>query len=251
MNFKTQLNLYTSGDIKREAKAQLAGHWTDAVLVALIPSVFAFLFFRSATDNVLISVLLDMLQAFLVTGVTFGFMNLLRNKRYKLQPFQEILAPFRTDYFKNLLFLKIWKYFFVFLWSLLLIIPGIVKAYGYSQAELIYKDYVNRTGDQPDARACLEESQKLMQGHKTDLFVLELSFIGWHILNAFTYGILSLWLTPYTTMSRVVFYENITEGSYLTGTQHGNRDSTKHSDPMAEYEEVGKDPDDFRDFEDF
>lgn len=251
MQFKTNHKLYTSAEIKREAKAQLKGHWREAVLVALVPTLFSFVFIRTAADGQSTSILVDILHDFLGAGVTFSFMNLLRRRDYVIAPLQEILAPFRSEYFINLLKLKVLKYVFVFLWMLLFIIPGIVKALAYSQAELIYKDTVDRTGKQPSARACLAESQKRMSGHKMDLFVLDLSFFGWYILNVFTFGILTLWLTPYETMSRVVFYENLTQGHYLNRGQQEVEEHLAQQQTENIYEEVGKDPDDFRDFDDF
>lgn len=253
MHFKTKPDLYTSGDIKREAKAQLTGYWGGAVILGVIPAIFSFFFLREAADSTLIGVAFDLIRDFLVTGMTFAFMNLLRHHQYVLEPLQEIVSPFRSEYFVGLLKLKLWKYLFVTLWALLFVIPGIVKAYGYSQAELIYKDTVDRTGKQPDARACIDESQKRMYGYKADLFALDLSFIGWLFVNIFTIGLLGLWLTPYMQMSRVVFYENLTNGHYLNRDDGMESETTQepHMGPINEYEEVGKDPDDFRDFEDF
>ena len=135
--------------------------------------------------------------------------------------------------------------------ELLFLIPGIIKGYAYSQAVLIYKDTVDRTGEQPSARACLDESQRLMKGHKADLFVLELSFIGWFILTVFTFGLLGLWLTPYWTMSQVVFYENLTKGQYLNDFEPKEQTNTNRQTETQNNEEVGKNPDDFRDFDDF
>lgn len=253
MKFKTKAELYTSGDIKREAKAQLLGNWGPAIVIAIIPGLFSLLFFRTSYDETLIGIVLELIRDFLVLGVTFSFMNLVRNRNYVLEPLQEILLPFQSKYFLNLLKLKLWKNLFIFLWSLLFVIPGIVKYYSYSQAELIYRDTVDRTGKQPDARACIEESQKRMDGHKADLFMLEFSFIGWYLANGLTFGILSFWLTPYIEMSRVIFYENLTKGYYLTRLHQTQTEAINETfeNPMNKYEEVGKDPDDFRDFDDF
>ena len=253
MNFKTKADLYTSGDIKREAKAQLLGNWGPAIIIAIIPGLFSILFYRTTFDESLIGVIIELIRDFLVLGVSFSFLNLLRNRNYVLEPIREILSPFQSKYFLNLLKLKLWKSLFIFLWSLLFLIPGIVKYYSYSQAELIYKDPVDRTGKQPDARACIEESQERMNGHKADLFMLEFSFLGWYLLNGLTFGIIGFWLIPYVEMSRVVFYENLTQGYYF------NRNVTNQKEVREEefnqtsnkYEEVGKDPNDFRDFEDY
>lgn len=253
MHFKTKGNLYTARDIKREAKEQLSGYWGAAIIITLIPALFNSIFIQSSADGESAGIIVNLAHDFLVTGVTFSFMNVLRNRDYTIEPLREIFAPFRSEYFINLLKLHLWRYLFIILWSLLLIIPGIVKAYGYSQAELIYKDTVDRTGKQPDARACLKESEKRMYGFKADLFALDLSFLGWIFLNILTVGILSLWLTPYMEMSRVVFYENLTKGQYLEKKEepHQMKESDDYEEPLNKHEEVGKNPDDFRDFDDF
>jgi uncharacterized membrane protein len=125
-----------------------------------------------------------------------------------------------------------------------------VKSYAYSQAELIYNDAVDRTGAQPNPRECLAESQRLMKGHKMDLFALQLSFLGWLFLSVLSLGILNLWLTPYINMSHVVFYENISKGIYL-GKIDKTAERTSPDPQLDPHEEIGKDPDDFRDFHDF
>lgn len=251
MDFKTKNHLYTSGDMKREAKAQLNGHWGQAIFMAVFPTIFYALFLRNVSEVSLWSLFLDSIRTFLIVGVSFGFMNLLRNESYQLNGLQEIVRPFRLKYFRNLLFLMFLRYVITFLWSLLFIVPGIVKSYAYSQAEYIYKDIVDRTGEQPSPGECLAESERLMKGHKMDLFVLDISFIGWGILSGLTFGILGLWLTPYMSMSRVVFYESISDGQYLDPSDEGTSPEAKDQKAAKTTEEIGKDPDDFRDFDEF
>lgn len=242
-------NINSPGDIKDGAKSLLKGRWTESVLTAIIPTIFSMLFLNNAMNGETNSFIFELLESFLVTGMTFGFMNVARNQAYILRPLDEMKAPFQAEYFKNLLFLHLWKLLFITLWSLLFVIPGIVKAYSYSQAELLYKDYVDSTGEQPDARMIIAESSRIMSGYKGALFLLDFSFFGWHILNTFTLGILGLWLTPYTAMSRVVFYEILTAGHYSNVADQSTEFSYER--PIKEDEEVGKDPNDFSDFEDF
>jgi len=259
MPFKTKQNLYSSGDIKREAKAQLKGNWKQAILLALIPVIFSIIFLSSMGQPAgnqsfgewLFDLLINMVRGFLTTGVVYTFLDFLRRQDYVIHPLQDIVQVFRGKYFSKLFLLKVIKYVFIFLWTLLLIIPGIVKELAYSQAEFIYKDIVDQTGEKPDARYCLDESQRLMKGHKTDLFVLELSFIGWYILSGLTFGLLNIWLTPYTSMSRTVFYENISEGQYSTDNRPDENQHDSKEEQRKTEEEIGKDPDDFRDFNDF
>ncbi|HIZ70486.1 MAG TPA: DUF975 family protein [Candidatus Atopostipes pullistercoris] len=259
MNFITQDVLYTSGDIKREAKAQLQGNWRSAVILALIPSLFSVFFIgTTARDPMnqtlledLVDMLLNIIHTFLLIGVSFTFLDFIRQRIEFIDPLQGLIEAFRLKYFTNLLLLKITKYLYIFLWSLLLVVPGVMKAYSYSQAEYIYKDIVDRTGVQPSAKECLQESERLMKGHRLDLFTLHLSFIGWYFLGFLTIGILFIWLNPYTTMAYTIFYENIAGSSYISDTDEEQTKNKVYRETTDPYEEIGQDPDDFRDFEDF
>ena len=99
-------------------------------------------------------------------------------------------------------------YGFTILWSLLLVIPGIIKSYSYAMTSFILKD-------EPEMKnnAAIEKSMAMMEGNKMKLFMLDLSFIGWAILCIFTLGIGLLFLQPYVAISRAAFYEDLkTEG---------------------------------------
>lgn len=93
---------------------------------------------------------------------------------------------------------------FVFLWSLLLVVPGIIKAISYSQAFYILADHPEMT-----AKEALNESKRIMDGHKMDYFVLGLSFILWFLLGTITFGIAYIYIAPYMTATQVNFYEKI------------------------------------------
>lgn len=93
---------------------------------------------------------------------------------------------------------------FVALWSMLLVIPGIIAAYRYAMAPFIL--YENPHMSASDA---INESKSLMDGRKMDLFILNLSFIGWSLLAALTLGIGYLWLNPYMSMTEACFYRSL------------------------------------------
>lgn len=92
----------------------------------------------------------------------------------------------------------------VFAWSLLFVIPGIVKMYAYSMAYYIKLDH-------PDYgwKACIDESRQLMDGHKWEKFVLDLSFLGWIIVGSLCLGVGTLWVTPYMEATNAQFYEYV------------------------------------------
>ncbi len=103
---------------------------------------------------------------------------------------------------------KVWGMFlvmlFTFLWSLLFIIPGIVKCFSYSMTPFILEEH-----PELGANEAIDHSRAMMKGHKFDLFWLILSFIGWGFLCLFTFGIGYLWLVPYMDTSISAFYEDV------------------------------------------
>ena len=91
---------------------------------------------------------------------------------------------------------------FTFLWSLLFIIPGIVKTYAYAMTYYIRLDHPEYTATQ-----AITKSREMMKGYKGKLFLLDLSFIGWIIVGALCCGVGTLWVYPYQQMARAHFYE--------------------------------------------
>ena len=100
--------------------------------------------------------------------------------------------------------LSIITYIFTFLWSLLFIIPGIIKVFSYAMAPYILADNPELT-----ANEALTKSKEIMDGHKFDLFVLQLSFFWWYILGAITFGIAYIYVVPYVSATTTNFYNSI------------------------------------------
>ncbi|MCF0174532.1 MAG: DUF975 family protein, partial [Bacteroidales bacterium] len=108
-----------------------------------------------------------------------------------------------TNYTKKVLTLLL-KSIYVFLWSLLLVIPGIIKAFSYALVPYIISENPNLSPEE-----AISQSSKMMEGHRLDLFILYLSFIGWFILAVLTAGIGFLWLCPYISAAKASFYLDI------------------------------------------
>lgn len=152
---------------------------------------------------------------------------------------------------------------FTVLWSLLFVVPGIIKAIAYSQAKYVIHDNPRLKG-----KEAIEISKRMTNGFKGDLFSMYLSFIGWYILVGLTGGILSIYVTPYVETTAAMYYENLKRYSIENGivapeafgiapvtggAQGGNGDSQSsyaagnsysanaHSDP---YKAVGINPED-------
>ena len=95
---------------------------------------------------------------------------------------------------------------YTFLWSLLLIVPGIIAALSYAMTPFILEEHPELTASEAIAR-----SKALMDGHKMDLFILNLTFLGWDILCALTANIGNLFLNPYKNAAYAVFYREISQ----------------------------------------
>ena len=106
----------------------------------------------------------------------------------------------------------LWKSLWVFLWSLLFIIPGIVKAYAYSQTEYLLLEYPELS-----VTKAMKISIQITRGHKGDLFIQDLSFIGWAILASIPMGLGWLWLTPYISMTKVNAFHGLLKDAVTGG----------------------------------
>jgi len=126
---------------------------------------------------------------------------------------------------------------FIFLWTLLLIVPGIIAAFRYSMSFYILADNPNM-----GIMEALNASKEMMRGNKWKFFCLNLSFIGWAILGALSCGIGYLWLLPYIEVTIIAFYD-IANGSLrsvrtLEGEMGYRNDSVpSDTDPITVYKE--------------
>jgi len=97
--------------------------------------------------------------------------------------------------------------FFTMLWSCLFYIPGIIKAISYSMAPYVLAENPTMT-----AREALDVSKRITKGHKGELFVLTLSFIGWGLLCMITFGWAIIWVGPYYSATMVNAYHYLNDG---------------------------------------
>ena len=106
------------------------------------------------------------------------------------------------------------KTLYCLLWSLLFIIPGIIASYSYAMTGYILAEHPELTASEAIAR-----SKEMMSGNRFRLFCLHLSFIGWAILYAFTFGIGNLWLTPYRQAAASAFYREVSGTEWKLGEE--------------------------------
>lgn len=93
---------------------------------------------------------------------------------------------------------------FCFLWALLFIIPGIVKGYAYAMCP-----YLVKRNPEMEAMDCLKQSEKIMMGHKMQLFKLDLSFLGWFIVGGLCLGVGAFWVEAWWNTARANFYDDL------------------------------------------
>ncbi len=122
----------------------------------------------------------------------------------KIEISSSLVEKFKADYLKSIKVIGLMS-IYIFLWCLLLFIPGIIKSYSYCLAP-----YISMDNDELTAEECINESMKMMNGNKWRLFLLDLSFIGWYLLAIFfTLGIGLLWVVPYHETAHILFYEDL------------------------------------------
>ncbi len=149
--------------------------------------------------------LVNMLLDFADMIVSLGFLIFLLNTvRGTGAIYANLLDGF--NYWWKIIILEVLMSLLVILWSLLLIVPGIVAAYRYSMAR-----YLLITRPELGILDCLRESKRLTYGHKKELFMLDLSFLGWYLLSIIPIiGWFQLvWVTPYRGISALLYYEQI------------------------------------------
>ena len=188
----------TNKELRAQALASLKGNWGPAILLGLIYLAISGLSSVVPGGSLVV--------AFLVTlpfsvGIYEAFRKQLVGEKVQLVEYSFDLG------FKN------WKHnvavmglstIYTFLWSLLLIVPGIIKSLSYALTPYI-------VAEQPElsANESIELSMKMMDGHKMDLFVIWLGFIVLSVLCIFTLCIGYLWLLPYMYAKMAAFYEDV------------------------------------------
>ena len=187
-------------EIRKKARETLGGgifknEWLYAMVICLCEA--AIIGILSAT----------MFGAFILSGiltcaVAYYFVNRVRG-RVAYDGLSTVIDGAKADPVGSII-TGILVSVFTALWTLLFIIPGIVKACAYSMAF-----YVKNDRPELSAKEAIDESQRLMDGFKMKFFILQLSFIGWYILGALCFGVGILWVNAYTQAANAHFYEQV------------------------------------------
>lgn len=175
---------------KEKALKLLNGNWGDAIIISLV---------YFAAMSLLSSIGAGVIVFSVTVGVcyTYTLIQASINKKFKIDDL------FKKEHFNNLvnqILASALSFLYIFLWTLCLIIPGIIKFYSYRLV-----NYISMLEPDLPAQDVLKKSEELMMGKKWDLFMFDLSFIGWMILCALTCGLGWIVLAPYKNQAEVEF----------------------------------------------
>ena len=209
--------------IKEQAKKIMKGNmwniWKGMLLIMIISSVGGFLIGKifgqkgNCTASLgeincsqitpfggIVTFLCGIIVAVLGIGLVRYLLKLIRKEKYEINDI--------FNYIKENLWLCVLTSFLVSLyttlWTILFVIPGIIAAISYSM-------WIPRLidGNYSSANEIIKDSKKMMMGHKSDYFVFILSFMGWIMLGAITFGIAYIYVLPYMSISQLLYYEEL------------------------------------------
>ena len=195
----------SASEIRSAARAALSGHWAEAAMLTFVYCIVAWAFSALVGGLEYVQQGLGTVASLLLLPLGWGYaVTFLSNARGEEDPFNvsRMFDGYRdfVRIFTTILLTQI----YILLWTLLLIIPGIIKSLSYAMTPFVLRDNPEMKNN-----AAIELSMKLMDGHKGELFWLYLTFIGWGILCILTLGIGYFWLAPYMQASMAQFYEEV------------------------------------------
>ena len=190
--------------LRYHARFQLGGGifksaWLNMLLAcAILPMATAL----SASYLLIGSIALFVVTGALQYGLARVTVNCARGYAWSVG---QTFCGFNEGFVKTLL-LNLVQTIFLFLWTLLFIIPGVIKTYSYSMAYYLQQEPGNINKEPTDL---LTESRRMMDGYKFKLFCLDFSFLGWYIVGALCFGIGTFFVVPYHQTARANFYANL------------------------------------------
>lgn len=193
----------SNAEIRALARQSLSDKWTMLALVTLLLLVIS-----GASGIPAIGFVTTI---FVFLPVNFGveqlFLRFVRGEEDNL--IEKMFDGFKC--YGRALSVELLRAVYIILWTLLLYIPGVVKSYSYAMTYYIALD-----NPELGAEECINRSMKMMNGHKMELFLLDLSFIGWILLGILTFGIGLLWVVPYMKTAHCHFYEELKASEELS-----------------------------------
>ena len=195
-------------EYRKAALELLKGNWSSVIVISVFMFILecivqtSFAFFIPAEYNGITTLVANLLLFFPLVYV-FKIHLLALSREGKKIVFSEYLTNLKKKYSRAVPVMGL-ICLYVMLWTILLVIPGIIKGYSYAMAS-----YISIDNEELSAEECVQRSIEMMKGHKMQLFLLDLSFFGWALLSILTLGIGLLWLAPYQETAHIKFYEDL------------------------------------------
>ena len=237
---------WTRAELKIRAKAAVKMYYWKMVLVALILSMIgggaSGVGSRSASDNsagsgassmfeginmqvAMIAVIIVLVVVVIALALSVFVFNVLEvgcrgffSRSMTEDPELGLIADGFTQNYWNCVKTQFLKSLFIGLWSLLFVIPGVIKAYEYRMVPYLLAEHPEMSSGEIFAR-----SKEMMQGNKWDTFVLDISFVGWVLLSGITLGILYIfWVGPYIAATDAALYHRISGKDTYGNGGYGN-----------------------------
>ena len=186
----------TNAEIRHEALSLMKGNWGTAIVIVLISSII------SGLSSMLYYIPTVFVAFPLSIGVAITFMHFVRGTQ-KLS-IESAFSVFTAEKYWKSVALALLMYVYTLLWTLLFIVPGVIKSLSYTLAPYIWADNPELTADQ-----AIEQSMKMMEGHKTDLFLIVLGIAVLSLLSGILLFIPLIWLLPYFQAVVAKFYEEV------------------------------------------
>ena len=197
---------------REKIKGNLLAIWWPLIVVVIIAGLAGWIGGIVAEHvpflGAIVSFIITIAAGILGSSYTAYLLKFVRGEN---PDFNVIIDCFKEKW-KAILITSILVAVYTALWSLLFVIPGIVKGFAYTMALLIVID-TDLSGN--DA---IKESMQMMDGYKLDYFVFTLSFIGWQLLACITFGILYIFVFPYMTVAQMIYYDKLREKKGMTSS---------------------------------
>ena len=185
-----------SSEYRRIGRNILQNNWGNAVLVCLIVELVIGTLSASGIGGVVAWFVAGGLEV----GLIAYFSKLYRNEHVEVTSMFNNFGENLVNNFIAYILVSL----YTFLWSLLFIIPGIIKSFSYAMTM-----FIKSKNPTMNAKEAITLSREMMNGNKFKLFCLTFSFIGWVILSLLTLGIGFIFLTPYINAAKIAFFEDI------------------------------------------
>lgn len=186
----------TSFEYRNRARENLKGNWGTAILVCLIVMLISVLISFIPIIGWIISLLFS---GQIIVAELIYFIKLNQKSNPKIGV---IFEGFAANWVGNFITYLVYTIYIV-LWTLLFIIPGIIKSFSYAMTM-----FLKAKNPELKTNEAITMSREIMNGKKWKLFCLEFSFIGWVLLSILTFGIGFFFLIPYMDASITAFYED-------------------------------------------